>query len=150
MKVDPRYSTLVHLGALAAMLIAGYDRSVTLWTGGTAMGQTRVSGFGRMNGELGTEHGRRQRRSRLGAVPWRDLLVRLRGRTGAGSEPGGPVGVGWLGVLAGGRVPKGLAGRPVSARWTARSLSLVADRSSLGAARYEDLFTVPLGYRAVR
>jgi hypothetical protein len=38
LKVDPRYSTLVHLGALAAMLIAGYDRSVTLWTGGTAMG----------------------------------------------------------------------------------------------------------------
>jgi len=58
--------------------------------------------------------------------------------------------VGWLGVLAGGRVPKGLAGRPVSARWTARSLSLVADRSSPRAARYEDLFTVPLGYRAVR
>lgn len=35
MKVDPRYSTLVHLGTLATMLIAGYDRSVTLWTGGT-------------------------------------------------------------------------------------------------------------------
>jgi len=35
LKVDPRYSTLVHLGTLATMLIAGYDRSVTLWTGGT-------------------------------------------------------------------------------------------------------------------
>jgi hypothetical protein len=42
LKVDPRYSTLVHLGTLAAMLIAGYDRSVTLWTGGTTMGLTNV------------------------------------------------------------------------------------------------------------
>jgi 2'-5' RNA ligase len=48
-------------------------------------------------------------------------------------------------VLARGRVPKELAGRPLSASWTARSLSLVADRSAPGAARYEDLAVIPLG-----
>src|SRR5439155_19113069 len=48
-------------------------------------------------------------------------------------------------VLARGRVPKALAGRPVSATWTARSVSLVADRSSPGAAGYEDLAVIPLG-----
>jgi hypothetical protein len=48
-------------------------------------------------------------------------------------------------VLARGRVPKQLAGLPVAARWTARSLALVADRSSPWAARYEDLGLVPLG-----
>jgi 2'-5' RNA ligase len=48
-------------------------------------------------------------------------------------------------VLARGRVPKELAGLPVSASWTARSFSLVADRSSPQAARYEDLAVIPLG-----
>jgi 2'-5' RNA ligase len=48
-------------------------------------------------------------------------------------------------VLARGRVPKELAGLPVSASWTARSLCLVADRSSPRAARYEDLAVIPLG-----
>jgi 2'-5' RNA ligase len=48
-------------------------------------------------------------------------------------------------VLARGRVPKELAGRPVAASWTARSVALVADRSSPGAARYEDLAVFPLG-----
>jgi 2'-5' RNA ligase len=48
-------------------------------------------------------------------------------------------------VLARGRVPRQLAGRPLSASWTARSLALVADRSAPGAARYEDLAVFPLG-----
>jgi len=48
-------------------------------------------------------------------------------------------------VLARGRVPKELAGRPVSASWTARSVSLVADRSSPRGPRYEDLAAIPLG-----
>ena len=48
-------------------------------------------------------------------------------------------------VLARGRVPRELAGLPVSASWTARSVSLVADRSSPRAARYEDLTVIPLG-----
>jgi 2'-5' RNA ligase len=48
-------------------------------------------------------------------------------------------------VLARGRVPKELAGRPVAASWTARAVALVADRSSPGAARYEDLASFPLG-----
>jgi 2'-5' RNA ligase len=48
-------------------------------------------------------------------------------------------------VLARGRVPKELAGRPVSASWTARSLSLVADRSAPGTPRYENLAEIPLG-----
>jgi 2'-5' RNA ligase len=48
-------------------------------------------------------------------------------------------------VLARGRVPKELAGRPVAASWTARAVVLVADRSSPGAARYEDLASFPLG-----
>lgn len=47
-------------------------------------------------------------------------------------------------VLARGRVPKELAGRPVAASWTARSLSLVADRSSPRAIRYQDLTVIPL------
>jgi 2'-5' RNA ligase len=47
-------------------------------------------------------------------------------------------------VLARGQVPKELAGRPVSASWTARSVSLVADRSSPQAIRYEDLTVIPL------
>jgi hypothetical protein len=47
-------------------------------------------------------------------------------------------------VLARGRVPKELAGRPVSATWRARSLSLVADRSSPKAVRYENLAEIPL------
>jgi hypothetical protein len=48
-------------------------------------------------------------------------------------------------VLARGRVPKELAGRPVSAWWTARSVSLVADRSSPAVVRFEDLAVIPLG-----
>jgi 2'-5' RNA ligase len=47
--------------------------------------------------------------------------------------------------LAHGRMPKELGGLPVSARWTARSLALVADRSSPRGARYEDLGVIPLG-----
>jgi hypothetical protein len=42
-------------------------------------------------------------------------------------------------------VPKQLDGLPVSASWTARSVGLVADRSSPGAPRYEDLGAFPLG-----
>jgi 2'-5' RNA ligase len=48
-------------------------------------------------------------------------------------------------VLARGRVPRELAGLPVSASWTARSLSLVADRSSPRSPRFEDLATIQLG-----
>jgi 2'-5' RNA ligase len=48
-------------------------------------------------------------------------------------------------VLARGRVPKELAGRPVSASWTARSVALVADRSSPRAPRFEDLAVFGLG-----
>lgn len=48
-------------------------------------------------------------------------------------------------VLARGSVPKELAGRPISASWTARSMSLVADRSSPRVARYEDIAVIPLG-----
>jgi 2'-5' RNA ligase len=47
-------------------------------------------------------------------------------------------------ILARGRVPKEFAGAPVSAAWTARSVSLVADRSSPRALRYEDLVVIPL------
>jgi 2'-5' RNA ligase len=47
-------------------------------------------------------------------------------------------------VLARGRVPAELAGRPVGGRWTARSVALVADRSSPRASRFEDLATFPL------
>jgi 2'-5' RNA ligase len=48
-------------------------------------------------------------------------------------------------VLARGRVPRELAGRPVTGSWTARSVSLVADRSSPRGARFEDLASFPLG-----
>jgi 2'-5' RNA ligase len=48
-------------------------------------------------------------------------------------------------VLARGRVPRELADRPVAGSWTARSVSLVADRSSPRAARFEDLAVFPLG-----
>jgi 2'-5' RNA ligase len=48
-------------------------------------------------------------------------------------------------VLARGQVPRELAGRPLSASWSARSLFLVADRSSPRTARYEDLAVIPLG-----
>ena len=47
-------------------------------------------------------------------------------------------------VLARGRVPRELAGRPVTGSWTARSVSLVADRSAPGAVRFEELATYPL------
>jgi 2'-5' RNA ligase len=48
-------------------------------------------------------------------------------------------------VLARGRVPRELAGLPVSARWTARSVALVADRSSPRAPRFENLTEIELG-----
>jgi 2'-5' RNA ligase len=51
-------------------------------------------------------------------------------------------------VLARGRVPPELAGRPVAGSWTARSVALVADRSSPGAVRLEDLGIFPLEDRA--
>lgn len=35
-------------------------------------------------------------------------------------------------------------GIPVSARWTARELAMVADRSSPHGPRFEDLLTIPL------
>jgi 2'-5' RNA ligase len=47
-------------------------------------------------------------------------------------------------VLARGRVPPELAGRPVRGSWTARSVSLLADRSSPRAIRFEELATFPL------
>jgi 2'-5' RNA ligase len=47
-------------------------------------------------------------------------------------------------VLARGRVPRELAGRPVSASWTARSVALVADRSAPGTVRHENLAVIPL------
>jgi 2'-5' RNA ligase len=48
-------------------------------------------------------------------------------------------------ALARGRVPRQLDGLPVSASWTARSVALVADRSSPRAPRFEDLGAFPLG-----
>ncbi len=48
-------------------------------------------------------------------------------------------------VLARGRVPRELEGRPVSASWTARAVSLVADRSSPRVADYDDLAVFALG-----
>ncbi len=48
-------------------------------------------------------------------------------------------------VLARGRVPKELAGRPLSARFTAREVVLVADRSSPAVARFDDIATIALG-----
>jgi hypothetical protein len=48
-------------------------------------------------------------------------------------------------VLARGRVPRELAGLPVCARWTARSVALVADRSSPRAPRFENLTEIELG-----
>jgi hypothetical protein len=47
-------------------------------------------------------------------------------------------------VLARGRVPRELAGRPVAASWVARSISLVADRSSPRGPRFEDVVVLPL------
>ncbi|HEV3464214.1 MAG TPA: hypothetical protein VG846_09565 [Actinomycetota bacterium] len=47
-------------------------------------------------------------------------------------------------VLARGRVPGELAGRPLTGSWTARSVSLVADRSAPGVPRFEDLAAFPL------
>ena len=48
-------------------------------------------------------------------------------------------------VLARGRVPRELAGRPVAGSWTARSVTLVADRSSPRAIRFEELASFSLG-----
>jgi 2'-5' RNA ligase len=48
-------------------------------------------------------------------------------------------------VLARGRVPCELAGRPVTGSWTARSVVLVADRSSPHGYRFEELASFPLG-----
>jgi len=47
-------------------------------------------------------------------------------------------------VLARGRVPMELAGRPVAGSWTARSVSLLADRSAPGRVRFEELASFPL------
>jgi 2'-5' RNA ligase len=47
-------------------------------------------------------------------------------------------------VLARGRVPRELAGRPVAGSWTTRSVSLVADRSAPGMPRFEHLADFPL------
>ena len=47
-------------------------------------------------------------------------------------------------VLARGRVPRELAGRPVAGSWTARSVSLLADRSSPRAVRFQELASFPL------
>ncbi|OZM76982.1 2'-5' RNA ligase family protein [Pseudonocardia sp. MH-G8] len=47
-------------------------------------------------------------------------------------------------VLARGRVPASLAGRPVAASWTAREVALVADRSSPHGPCLEDIATFPL------
>ncbi len=47
-------------------------------------------------------------------------------------------------VLARGRVPATLAGRPVAAAWTARAVALVADRSSPRSARLDDVAVFPL------
>jgi 2'-5' RNA ligase len=47
-------------------------------------------------------------------------------------------------VLARGRVPRELAGRPVAGSWTARSVLLVADRSSPRGTRLEELAGFPL------
>ena len=47
-------------------------------------------------------------------------------------------------VLARGRVPRELAGRPVAGSWTARAVFLVADRSSPRGARFEDLASFAL------
>jgi 2'-5' RNA ligase len=47
-------------------------------------------------------------------------------------------------VLARGRVPRELAGRPVAGSWTARSVSLLADRSAPGRVRFEELAGFPL------
>jgi 2'-5' RNA ligase len=47
-------------------------------------------------------------------------------------------------VLARGRVPAALAGKPVAAEWTAREVALVADRSSPRCPLLEDLASFPL------
>ena len=47
-------------------------------------------------------------------------------------------------VLARGRVPSELADRPVAGSWTARSVSLLADRSAPGRVRFEELASFPL------
>jgi hypothetical protein len=41
-------------------------------------------------------------------------------------------------------VPAELAGRPVAGSWTARSVSLLADRSSPRAVRFQELASFPL------
>ena len=48
-------------------------------------------------------------------------------------------------VLARGRVPKELAGRPLTATFTAREVVVVADRSSPAVARFDDVATIALG-----
>jgi hypothetical protein len=47
-------------------------------------------------------------------------------------------------VLARGRVPAELAGRPVAGSWTARSVALLADRSSPRTVRFQELASFPL------
>lgn len=48
-------------------------------------------------------------------------------------------------VLARGHAPKGLAGLPLSATWTATELLLVADRSAPRRPRFDDLGRIELG-----
>ncbi|WP_300018512.1 hypothetical protein [Pseudonocardia sp.] len=48
-------------------------------------------------------------------------------------------------VLARGKVPRELAGLPVDARWTAREVVLVADRSAPGRPRFDDLGGISFG-----
>lgn len=48
-------------------------------------------------------------------------------------------------ILARGKVPKELAGIPIHATWTAKALTLVADRSSPRGARLEDMVVIELG-----
>lgn len=48
-------------------------------------------------------------------------------------------------ILARGRAPANLAGKPVSASWSVDSLALVADRSSPHGPRFDDLAVFQLG-----
>jgi len=48
-------------------------------------------------------------------------------------------------VLARGQVPAALAGDPVTARWVATTVVLVADRSAPGRPRFLDLAEFGLG-----
>ena len=53
-------------------------------------------------------------------------------------------------VLARGRVPAELAGEPCTGRWVARTVALVADRSTPGRPRLTDLAEIRLGRPVTR